>query len=481
MAVLQALIATLGRYTGKLLNAAFGWAVRAMFGTTTGAEGTLLTITVALAAFWPLLLIGIAAPKLAAFALAFVPLPDRVSDRAVRLVWIGLAIAIPLLLGAALAAKRPGDAPPESAVVRVLRGFPMTLGVAIAFWILLVSVPLSHLAALIRGWRDAHVPLITKTEGYWDAADRIERVLNERGFDLEPAAPPRWVRASMAALRSLGGSAMRRYVPDRIAYLVGPKLRATLHPSSLLLRGPESSTTLAHGLIVESLTPCEAFQATDPEAQEIESEIRRIWQVLEENPRAHRNSRMLASRLHDLSEKILHLEAPWDDWQTVYRKVLQLGRALGGEPQLLARAEGVEMNEDRENSYERIPREVRSRSTMDLMGEISSKATLLVKKEVELARRELQQDLRSELAMAKGLAVAVFAASATINLLLVAVVFALARHVEGWIAALCLAGGTLLVTVVAAALARRWHVEKPLSLTRKTLVEDAQWAKERMA
>jgi hypothetical protein len=483
VAVLQALIAFLSRSAGKVLNAAFGWSVRALFGNTSGVEGSLLTVAVALAAFWPLLLLGAAAPRIATFALTFVPLPEWISEGAIRIAWLALAAAVPFVLGLALAAKQPEGVPRESALVRVLRGVPLTLGISIAFWITLVTVPLTRLAGIVRGWRDEHVPLITRREAYEQAAGRIQRVLNERGFELAPAPPAFWVRASMGALRSLGGPSMQRYVPERLAHLVGPKLQVTLHPSSLLLRGAEAATTIAHGLVVEALAPCDAFQAIDPKAQEIEREIRRIWQVLEENPRAHRHSPFLESRLRDVSEEIARLETSYDDWQTVYREALQLGRALEGEPPLLARVEGVDVNTKEEGERELVrsdPR-VRHLATTELMGEITSKAVLLAKKEVELARRELRKDLESEIAMAKGFAVAAVAASVTINLLFVAAVFALTPFLEGWAAALCLAGGALVVAVVAALVARRWHVEKPLARTRKTLVEDLQWAKERMA
>jgi hypothetical protein len=73
MAVLQALFAFIGRSAGRILNAIFGWAVRALFGSTSGREQMVLTGVVPMAASWPLLLIGVAAPRAAAFVLAFVP------------------------------------------------------------------------------------------------------------------------------------------------------------------------------------------------------------------------------------------------------------------------------------------------------------------------------------------------------------------------------------------------------------------------
>src|SRR5690606_32611905 len=179
-------------------------------------------------------------------------------------------------------------------------------------------------------------------------------------------------------------------------------------------------------------------------AQEIEKQIRTIWAVLDENRVEHRHSAWLASRLHDVAEEIARLEVGYDDWQTVYRQALQLGRALDGERPLLAGAEGIAAEPVRERAPMRMASPLRALSTTELIGEITSRSALLVRKEMELARHELKRNLASELATAKGLAVAVVAGLATLNLLLVAAVHALATQLPAWGAALALGGGTLL-------------------------------------
>src|SRR5580765_8935596 len=90
MGVLQALISFIRRSSMKVVQAIFGWAVQALFGTPRESERTLLSAVVAVSAAWPYLLIGVAFPKAAALVIAFVPLSDRVPEEAVRLVWIAL-------------------------------------------------------------------------------------------------------------------------------------------------------------------------------------------------------------------------------------------------------------------------------------------------------------------------------------------------------------------------------------------------------
>ena len=120
----------------------------------------------------------------------------------------------------------------------------------------------------------------------------------------------------------------------------------------------------------------------------------------------------------------------------------------------------------------------RQRPTMELLRGVAAKTSALLGKEVELARTELKNDFAAELATVKSLAVAAVAGVLTVNMLLVAAVFALLPYVAGWLAALVIAGAMLLVTLVAAAIGWRHHVSRPLERTRKTLTDDLRWAKE---
>jgi len=120
-------------------------------------------------------------------------------------------------------------------------------------------------------------------------------------------------------------------------------------------------------------------------------------------------------------------------------------------------------------------------STRDLVTDITRKVSLLVRKEVELARAEVKADFQAELSMVTTMAAGVVAALLGLNALLVAVILALAMRMPGWAAALVVAGVMLLVAVVLGFIGWSRRVTTPLAMTRKTLREDVQWAKERVA
>jgi len=120
-------------------------------------------------------------------------------------------------------------------------------------------------------------------------------------------------------------------------------------------------------------------------------------------------------------------------------------------------------------------------STLELVREITSKGTQLVSKEVELAISEAKSDLRAELDMAKSFAGAAVCAIATLNLLLVAGVLALATAMPAWQAALVFAAVAGAATGALALVGWRKRVTRPLARTRKTLEEDVRWAKQQIA
>jgi hypothetical protein len=120
-------------------------------------------------------------------------------------------------------------------------------------------------------------------------------------------------------------------------------------------------------------------------------------------------------------------------------------------------------------------------SNKDLVQHVTQNAVLLLRREVELARAELKADVKSEVAMAKGLGVAGLCAIWTVSLLLVAVAMALGEVLLEWAAALIVAGVVLAVGAIAFALGWGKRVTKPLAATLGTLKENARWAKERIA
>jgi hypothetical protein len=495
VAIVQAVLALISWSLGRIVSAIFGWAVVALFGQTDGAEETALSALVGAAALWPVLLVGIVVPKLAVFALSFVSLPAWVPPWAVRAAWIVLAAIVPFAVGITLAVRRrragrtptghadPGSVERQSPSTKLLRGLPITVGIAAAFLVVVVTVPVLRVMSFIRRRIDVHVPLVTDAADYDAVARRVAQALLAHGFEVREAQPPWWMTVPSRILLTCGGAAFRDYIPRRLAYFRGPRLDAALHPNALLLRGAEQDTAWAHGVLVEALSDAPALQTFDPRAQDVERQIRRVWSVYRENPAAHVHSTALRARLGEIAEDIAELPVAYDEWQIVYRQAVQLGRVLDGHGQLLDRGEPPQVSGGQEVRMTtlRNGESVRGLSNRELIREITSTGSQLVRREIELLKTEVRADARSELAMAKALAVGGVAALLGVNALLVAVIFALANVLPGWAAALIVGGTLIAIAAVLAYIGWRRHVASPLALTRKSLEEDVQWMKERVA
>jgi Putative Actinobacterial Holin-X, holin superfamily III len=126
---------------------------------------------------------------------------------------------------------------------------------------------------------------------------------------------------------------------------------------------------------------------------------------------------------------------------------------------------------------------LRGLSTREIVTELARKASLLAHKEVALVKAEAREDLRSEMKMASGLGVAGVCALTVLQLLLLALVLALAEAgvLRGWLAALVVAAVVLAIGSVAGFLGWRRRVREPLDATRRSLSEGVRWVKERTA
>ncbi len=312
-----------------------GWAVGALFGPTTTREALFLSAIVGVAVAWPLLLGGVIAPKLAVQMIAVVPLPERISSQTVRLIWVALALLIPIGVGLAVTVKAPPATPEKSQLRRILRGFPITVGLAAAFVVMLVSLPIRKIGALLRNEKSADIPLIMNGSAYHEVAAKICEVLNRQGFLLRAAEPDWWVSAPIRLLTWFGGDVLISHLPTHLEHFVSRDLALSLYPSGLVLSGKAERVTWAHGLVAEAVVHTEGLQTTDPKAQALEQRLRPIWKSYDFDPTGGGRRADLARELEEVTRELRTLQIDWDDWQVIYRQILQLGRAAHGQRQLL--------------------------------------------------------------------------------------------------------------------------------------------------
>ena len=494
--ILQVLFAYLRKSVGKLLQAIFGWAVRALFGTVAESEATMLSVVVGAAAVWPLLLIGIPFPRLAALVLAFAPIPKWVPPGLIRIFWVVAAVIVPAGVAVALARRgtaRVGD----SAWKTFLSGFPVTVAIAAAFLTAFFTAPIRRLIALARRRQDVTIPLILEKERYAPEAEAIGGTLVECGFAIARAEPPWLLTAPSRVLAALGGKRLRSQMPENLHYYRSETLDVSIAPNAVTLQGAEADVARAHALVCEKATLGPGLQTVTAEAQAIEKRLKDIWAVFDRDRASHQKSVFLRSGIDAVSERLSETELSFEDWQVLYREILQVSRAIEGEGQLLGTEKENIMSADRKPrrrspsappkapaptpAFPAVPvRRVSDLSTPQLVAGLTGELRELIAREMELVKTEVRIDLKSELRSARSLGIAAVLALAFLDMLFVAGALWLAQWIAPPLAALAVAGG-LLVLAIVFALVGKAALVRPLKATRQTMTENWTWAKNRIA
>ena len=329
MAILGSVFAMVGRFAGKLLNAVLGWATLLLFGKVSGNKQTVLLLVALGSLLWVVTVVGILVPDIGTFLLAFVPVPDFIDENVVRLIMLGLAIAIPLLVGVAAIYLTEAERRPKGAtlIVAVLRGYPFTLVLALTIVVLGAVSLVRKLRSMYQRWEDAHVPVVVKPGGYDRVLEDLESVLDDAGLDVARKPAPAVVSMPPRLLDKVAGRALGGLVPDRLMLLVGRELEILVYPSDVAISGTKAATARARAAIASALTEAPAYMTMSAESQRIEDEIRAA--AAPPGTAIDRGAlHARIERLRALDERIARLTVPFDEWETVYRERLQVERDL---------------------------------------------------------------------------------------------------------------------------------------------------------
>jgi hypothetical protein len=377
MAIIGSVFAMVGRFAGRLLNSALGWATLLLFGKVEGRKQTILLVIALASLVWILTVVGVLVPDIGAFLLAFVPVPDGVAEDWVRLGMLALALLIPLLVGAAAIYVTQADRRPKGfgLLTGVLRGYPFTLVLALTIAIL-AGVSIARKArSLSKRWEDAHVPVVVKPGGYERVLDDLRGVLDRSGLPVRTRPAPSIISLPPRMLDAVAGRTLGSLVPDRLMMLTGHELEVLVYPSDVAISGSKVAMARARAAIAIELTEAPAYLTTSAEAQRIEDATAEL---------AGREGERLPPtewrrRLRELDPRIATLAVPFDEWETVYRQRLQVERDL--------LADEVEAAVVRGDAPEREPSVVERLVAVGAVAMIAADVTLLLADRMRSGKR----------------------------------------------------------------------------------------------
>ena len=480
MAILSALLSLLGKKIGTLLQAIFGWSVTGLFGKLPSSKQTALSVAMVLAIAWPLLVIGAVFPAVASWAFAFAPLHEMIDHTILRLVWLGLALLAPIIVGLITRWVAPDRKQKGGALRTVITGYPLTIGFFLSFMITLFVVPALKLAAMAKGWTDEHV-YVQPVEGEYRTVLRaIREACRKAGVELVEAPMPRTMSLATRVIKWFASGGLDPVVADDPRKLHGDHVELFLYPADLLLRGEKKMVARVRAALARELLQAPAYLTTQEASQHLEDEIRRMWAVVEAH--APGTVGLLArGRIGEIAHALDHTDLPFNEWILLYTNLHRLENAVCGGPRLVDPDDTLQTNPPHMGAevMMNVPVDPRPEAkTTDLVKEALEEAKQLVKIEVALAKEEV----REEVGQAKGAAI-MFGASTFLGILGVALLLvALALAIfPGPIPALVIGGAMLVIAGVLGFVAYQKVPKKPLDRTKRRLETDAKILKERIA
>jgi hypothetical protein len=349
MAFLAALIAFGSRFASKVLTTTLGWASTLLFGRVPASRQILLLGITFGSVIWMVMVAGFIVPDIGAFLLVLVPPQNIVPQGVIRLLMLIGVIVVPGIVGVVTLALTSGERrSPRAALAAVLRGYPLTILLAVLLIFLALLAIWRKLTSLVKRWTDAHVPMVVKPGAYEQVANDLDRALSDAGFDLAPSPAPAVMSRPAKWLAAIAGRSSGELVPDRMLQLRGPDLDILIYPMDVLISGKPDSVARARAAIASRLTTSAAHLTVSAEAQAIEDRIT----ALAVGPKGERDhappfDEAAAAEFAAIDEKLATLRIPYEEWEVLYRQRLQVERdlragAMAGEAVIGAGSPGVD-------------------------------------------------------------------------------------------------------------------------------------------
>jgi hypothetical protein len=325
MAILSVLFSLVARQLGNLAQAIFGWSVTALFGQLPSAKRTALSVAVLMSLVWPLLLVGLFEPAVAAWSIAAVPMHKWVGDRPIRIATVVLVFVIPLAVGLITRWVAPARTRKAGTLKLIASGYPLTVGYATSCLVTAITVPIIKVISLFRRWTDEHVYVQPKEGSYHLAMDDLEAACEAAGVTTVRQPVPRAMSISTRVVRFFARGALDALVEADPQMLKAKEVELYLYPADLLLRGEPNVTARVRARIATAMLERHAYLVAKPEAQRLEDELRRVWEAVD----AHTANDATRAQLREMEHKLDTTDMPYDEWVTLDRALRRLERDVG--------------------------------------------------------------------------------------------------------------------------------------------------------
>lgn len=330
MAILSALFSFLGKKAGDILSAVLGWSVTALFGRLSKGRQTAFAGMLLASLVWPAITIGIFVPSVTAWSLAAAPVDRWVGPRAIRMISIGLAIGLPPIVGLVTRVFVPSTAHRPSVLRAMLFGYPLTVGYACSCVVSVVTVTAVKLGTVFRRWDDEHIYVQPMRDKYRDALRELALAAVESGTNPTVEDVPALMSLPTRIARLFARGVLDPLVVADPQRLRTPDLEVFLYPADLLVRGSSKAIAKFRTRMHRTLLERSAFLVAESKSQHIQSEIGRMWEVLDRHGSPDAIGGFARGRLQEIVNELSDAEIPYDEWVMLDRMFRRLELVFGG-------------------------------------------------------------------------------------------------------------------------------------------------------
>lgn len=316
MIIFSGLFTAFGRLIGPVATMTIAWGTMLLFGRVPQSKRNLLSFITLGSLAWVAALAGVLVPSVGSFLLAAVPRASFIQDWWLRLVMLALAVFLPLVIAAATVSfVAEKDRPVGRArITRLPMGYPYTAVYALTVISLSVWALERKIRSLQHGWDSVHIPIIVKPGRYESVATDLESALTEAGFAVTRKRASGQFEIPIKLLAAVGGDAVKESIPKALVALQANDLEILVYPSDVALLGRKVLVSAARAAVARRLTSAGAYLTPAKESQDIEDRLAEIA----EKPR------VTAADFAPIDDLLTALDAPYDEWETLYRLRLQI-------------------------------------------------------------------------------------------------------------------------------------------------------------
>lgn len=471
MALFSTILTALSRKLGDLLQALFGWSVAALFGRLNARTQLFVTIALILSLCWPVFVVGVFFPAAATFLIAFVPIESETVRAVLRVVWTVLAVVSPVFVALLVRAALPLSAR-RPVPITLLNGYPLALGMALSFLVTLVTVPLTRLVSLARRWEEQHIYVQPRERRYEDVLRHLVVACEAAGLAPRVEPVPKQLSLSVRVLRVFSGGAIETLVVQNPRRVVCEGLQLYQYPADLLIRGEPRKVAQVRARLTATLLERDAWVVREPEAQELQDDLCRLWDVMAVHEHAADARPALRSKIAGVVKTAWSSKRlTFDDWLTLDRIARRLEAELYGQTSLVDELSASPATRPPEH----VP-DVEAASLPTLVKSLAQESKELVKLEASLAKVEAEALVASAGRSVIAFAAAIALVGAALGLGGVAVVMALETS---FVAALAVGGALAALAIIVVVVAYVGLPKQLMERTRHRLERDWRLITER--